>query len=119
MGQTRVSIHGVERTIKALRFWGKKHSDAQFTVSYAAPYAISVHENLNARHVVGQAKFLEQPARTQGNAIAGVTRQAVARGLPLEEGLRLGAVRLLELSRALVPIDTGMLRDSGTVRKEA
>lgn len=27
----------------------------------SAPYAIIVHEDLNAHHTVGQAKFLEQP----------------------------------------------------------
>jgi ribosome modulation factor len=29
----------------------------------AAPYAIYVHENMNAHHPVGQAKYLEQPFR--------------------------------------------------------
>lgn len=28
----------------------------------AAPYALAVHEDLTARHPVGQAKYLEQPA---------------------------------------------------------
>lgn len=43
---------------------GPKHSgrDTQVTLAFggpAAPYALFVHENLDAHHPVGQAKFLE------------------------------------------------------------
>ncbi len=32
-------------------------------VGYTQEYAVFVHENLEAHHPIGQAKFLEQPAR--------------------------------------------------------
>jgi len=35
----------------------------RYIVSYATPYALYVHEDLDAFHEVGQAKFLEKPAR--------------------------------------------------------
>lgn len=35
-----------------------------------APYAIYVHENLNARHPVGQAKFLESAVQEDAAAFA-------------------------------------------------
>lgn len=38
-------------------------------VGYTMEYAIYVHENLMAKHPVGQAKYLEQPARTERPAI--------------------------------------------------
>lgn len=36
---------------------------AEVSVGYTASYAVFVHENLEANHPIGQAKFLEQPAR--------------------------------------------------------
>lgn len=118
MAKTRTTVGGVERTIQALRHWGRKHSDARYTVSYRAPYAAPVHENLRVNHPTGQAKFLETPARTQANRIAAVTRQAVKNGDPLEVGLRKAAEFLLAESRKLVPVDTGFLRNSGKVERE-
>lgn len=40
---------------------GDKISDTFGFGGPAAPYAVYVHENLEAHHLVGQAKFLEQP----------------------------------------------------------
>lgn len=34
-----------------------------FEVGYTQNYAVHVHENLSAHHPVGQAKYLEEPAR--------------------------------------------------------
>lgn len=44
------------------------------TIGFGAYYAIYVHEILSARHPVGQAKFLEQPAL----ALSGEFAQAAA-----------------------------------------
>jgi hypothetical protein len=41
-------------------------------VGYTAGYALYVHENLKAHHPVGQAKFLEQPARQKQTEIKDV-----------------------------------------------
>lgn len=49
----------------------------------AAPYALYVHEDLNARHSVGQAKYLEQPVRA---ALPGFVR-AVTSALDRSLGL--------------------------------
>jgi hypothetical protein len=38
-------------------------SKIRTVVRYTAPYAIYVHENLNAHHNVGQAKFLERAGK--------------------------------------------------------
>lgn len=39
------------------------------TVGNTAEYAVNVHENMNAHHRVGQAKFLESAANEKGAAI--------------------------------------------------
>jgi hypothetical protein len=36
----------------------------------SAPYAVIVHENLNVRHQVGQAKFLERPLNEAARGLA-------------------------------------------------
>ena len=46
--------------------------DPVVRVGYTAGYALFVHENLNARHTVGQAKFLEQPARQKNTQIKNI-----------------------------------------------
>lgn len=38
-------------------------TDYGVLISFAAPYASYVHENMNNRHPIGQAKFLEQAAQ--------------------------------------------------------
>lgn len=43
----------------------------------AAPYAVYVHENLDARHTVGQAKFLEEPLMQDVGEIQLELNQAV------------------------------------------
>jgi hypothetical protein len=47
----------------------------------AAPYAVYVHENLDAHHTVGQAKFLEDPLMQDVNEIQSDLNQAVREGL--------------------------------------
>ena len=51
------------------RVFGKKgkqpagQTRMTFEVGYTQNYAVFVHENLTAKHPVGQAKYLEEPAR--------------------------------------------------------
>lgn len=99
-----------------------------YRVEYAAPYSVYVHEDLEARHPNGgQAKFLELPARTKAAEMAtivrreveatGFTRLNVGPEAGLNAGLKRAADFLLLESLALVPVDTGRLRDSGAVRE--
>lgn len=46
--------------------------DTVVTVGFQAAYAVFVHENKNARHPVGQAKFLERPAREKVGEMADI-----------------------------------------------
>lgn len=89
-------------------------------VGYTAQYAIYVHENLEAYHPVGQAKYLEQPARELNNdgTLAKIVQATMASGGTLEQGLVNAGNRLQRDSQKLVPIDTGNLRASAFTRKE-
>lgn len=96
---------------------GKKHPpEVTGVVGYSAAYAVYVHEDLEAHHDVGQAKFLEQPAREESDAIAGTISKALKAGRSMRDAVLLGCLYLLRISQPLVPVDTGNLRASGFVR---
>ena len=79
---------------------------------YSQGYAIFVHENLEAHHEVGQAKFLEEPARDLQRVMAQQIKDSVKAGLPLEAAMLKAMLYLQRESQQLVPVDTGALRAS-------
>lgn len=84
-------------------------------VVYDAPHAIYVHEDLEAFHSEGQAKYLEQPAREMQQEMAQTTRETFRTTRSMEKAVGESLNRLLEVSQELVPVDTGELRESGHV----
>lgn len=86
------------------------------TVGYTAAYAVFVHENLEAFHPIGQAKFLETPMREKSQEMAKIVLDAVKRGLPLDQALLLGGLFLQRASQDLCPVLTGYLRNSAFTR---
>jgi hypothetical protein len=84
-------------------------------IGYKAPYAVFVEGNDRARHVNGQAHFLGQPASSLSQAMAMEAQQAIAEGASRREALLDAGDLLLGASQAVVPVDTGLLRDSGYV----
>jgi hypothetical protein len=91
---------------------------ATVNVGYNADYAVYVHENLEARHIVGQAKYLERPSRelrTQLRAIIITSLLAPAQPWGWDVGLALKKAGdyLLDQSKKIVPVQSGTLRDSG------
>jgi hypothetical protein len=113
-------VEGLKRLIDVLD--GRRREAARFArlrlaVGYSAPYAVYVHENLQANHPNGgQAKFLEAPARMHAREIRRTVTRALRGGVPAPSAMALGGNHLGALSRPLVPVDTGELRDSWFVR---
>lgn len=102
----------------ALRARAAKYGDPRVVVGFTAQYAVYVHENLEAFHPVGQAKFLEQPARQYAREIGRMVREAVRRGATFAQALLLGGLRLQREAQLLTPVDTGNLRASAFTRIE-
>lgn len=96
----------------------RKDDAAVVAVGYTAEYGIYVHENLQAYHKVGQAKFLEQPARENAKEYGQAARSVVQKGGSLADGLLVAGLRLQRDSQELVPIDTGNLKASAFTRLE-
>lgn len=95
-----------------------KDNNVQVAVGYTASYAIYVHENLQAQHPVGQAKFLETPARLYAEEIAEIVMTGLRKGLSMAKSLLMGGLKLQRDSQKLVPVDTGALKNSAFTRLE-
>ena len=104
-----------DRAAKARRDWGVK-----VAVGYTASYAAQVHEDLQAFHPEGQAKFLEQPARELYNTgtLAKIVYGLLRAGRTAGQALLAAGLRLMRESQLLVPVDTGNLRNSAFTRVE-
>lgn len=114
-------IENVKKVIAALRARAAKamkDTNVSVVVGYTQSYAIYVHENLEAHHPVGQAKYLEQPARLLAPVLAQIVRDAMKQGKTLAQGLLLAGLRLQRESQMLVPVDTGALKNSAFTRLE-
>jgi hypothetical protein len=108
-------IVGAGKVIKALRAKADKARldwQASLQVGYAAPYAVFVHEDLEKVHPVGQAKFLEQPARQLHKHLAALLAARLRTGT-VRAALEEAGKVLLATSLPLVPVKTGRLKASG------
>lgn len=116
-------IDGLEQLLARFRAmqsrWIRPRSSV--VVGYQTNYAVHVHENMEARHPVGQAKFLEQPARELSNdgTLQGIVTTALRRGATVEQALLLAGLRLQRESQRLVPVATGTLKNSAFTRIES
>ena len=94
-------------------------------VGYQAPYAVYVHENLEAFHSNGQAKYLETVLREHKSAVINTftaTYKRVSRNQPpmvaTRAGLLAAGLFVQAESQRLVPVRTGFLKRSAFTRLE-
>lgn len=116
MANLRAKIEGDDKVQARFRKMRQRGKIVRLVVGYSTTYAIYVHENLEVFHANGQAKYLEQPARTESRTMTGIIRKAMESGRTLAQSLQLAGVHLLNMSRPLVPVDTGRLKASGFVK---
>lgn len=126
----KIRIHGfkyVERMLRSKKMQLGKGVQSvlvgygeggQPTNASGVPYAVHVHEDLEARHDPGkQAKFLTEAPFTK-DELAEIVTQSLKKGETLIEGLEKAGQLVLERSEPLVPVDTYALVESGFVRRE-
>ncbi len=112
MAKAKATTRGQVQIVDKLRRMAARAGNKKAQVQYGQDYAIYVHENLEAHHPVGQAKYLSQPAREMRRELAQTVAQTVARGGTTEEGLLRSGLKLQRASQKLVPVDTGALKNS-------
>lgn len=109
-------VKELNRKLKDLQ---RKAKNVKVVVGYAGVnYAVFVHENLEAFHHVGKAKFLEDPARNKASDIANVIRDRFRQTGNMRQSLIVGGLLLQRESQKEVPIDTGNLRASAFTKAE-
>lgn len=119
MGRKLKRVYGLEKVLTEIR---KRRSKAigdgmsQVRVGYSASYAVPVHERLDVHHPVGQAKFLEQPLRTEQRKMTEIIRSRLMARMSLLDAQMEAAKHLISVSLQLVPVDTGELRDSWFIK---
>lgn len=85
-------------------------------VGYDTPYAAKVHEDLNAFHPNGHAKYLQAAYEMNLGTYIGFVKYLWMKGIPFDKAMTEIAKLILMVSRKLVPVDTGQLRDSAYMR---
>lgn len=111
----RFKIEGHDAIKLKLDEYRQRGQSCRAVVGYVAPYAVYVHENLMMGHRVGQAKYLEQPARMYRKDISNIIQFEMSKRAfgSLAGAVLKGAEFLLRMSQPLVPVDTGRLQRSG------
>lgn len=113
--RAKVDPSKVVAAIKAHSLKYRKKANLQ--VGFSAPYAVYVHENLQAQHKPPtRAKFLEEPARRFRGQMGKEVLFALRAKKSLESGLLAAGNLLLAESQKIVPVDTGVLKASGFVK---
>jgi hypothetical protein len=110
-----MKIEGVESLKKKMADISVKYGKETRTsviVGFTQRYALHVHEDKNAYHPVGQAKYLEQPAREFEGELTRMVQQGVSAGLSVELSLVTAGLRLQREAQLLTPVDTSALKAS-------
>lgn len=109
------NVTGFQSVVKSLAKLEKKYGremKPSVTVGFTQDYAIYVHENLEAAHPVGEAKYLEKPARRLSKTLGSLVQNAVRNGATIEQALLIAGLRLQREAQELTPVDTGALKAS-------
>jgi hypothetical protein len=94
----------------------RKDDDCSVSVGYTANYAVYVHENLQAHHTVGEAKFLEGPARRMSRQLGEIVLARKRQGMTTAQALVIAGLTLQRASQQLCPVDTGNMRAGAFTR---
>lgn len=118
MGRKKVKVYKLESVLSEFRKRRRNTADkkAETKVGYSAPYALAVHERLDVYHPIGQAKYLEQPMRTEEKPMRDIIRSRLRARESLKAAQLEAAKHLMKVSLNLTPIDTGKLRASWFIK---
>ena len=93
---------------------GKMPSRVSKRIGFNASYAAAVHENLTAKHSVGQAKFLEVAMNMMKPKMTPDIESRLAQGATLLQAVDEFGEAVIALAQKLCPVATGFLQGSAT-----
>lgn len=111
-------IEGFSSLVSKLGKRAAEVKPVSVVVSYSASYGVYVHENLEAKHPSGNAKFLEGPARRNGTIYGDIARGVYADTGDMAKALYTAGLALQADSQRECPVDTGALRASANTEVE-
>ena len=114
-----VKLDGLKELNGKLKKLRRKYGGEQdVSVSFGTDYAIYVHENLEAHHTTGEAKYLEKAVLRNIDAAQSMIEK---RTQSTNLGLAMYTAGLLIQREAqkLTPVDTGQLKASARTQMEA
>lgn len=113
-------VEGVGKLLTQLnqRAAATRKDGGSAVVGFSAGYSLIVHEDLEATHTNGSAKFLEQPYRELAPQLAGRIAAHMKQGKTLREAILLEALGLQRAAQLLCPVDTGNMKASAFTRWE-
>ena len=111
-------IDGLVRVLKVIKALSPKERRASVIVGYTQSYALPVHERVELKHRVGQAKYLETPARNEQDRISKIVTATYKKTHSMPQSLLMGGLYLQRQSQRLVPVLTGALKGSAFTRNE-
>lgn len=109
-----LNLKKLQQTLKKMRDKVQAERGASVTVGFTMNYAVHVHENMTANHNVGQAKYLEQPARQLSNSgkLGEIVHHSYKASGSLRTGLFKAGIELQGEAQRLTPVDTSALKSS-------
>jgi hypothetical protein len=113
------NVEGVSKLTAQMKALEKQGTPIVVACGFTAAYALYVHENLQAHHPVGKAKFLEEPARLLRRELGSLVAAALKAGKTLGQALLLAGLRLQAEAQRRTPVLTGHLRSSAFTRVES
>ena len=117
MPDNRKQFEKIAHNLKQIRENTKRNTPITFAIIFTAVYAVYVHDDLEAIHKTGQAKFLEQPLRQYAKEITRRVKELLKQKRTLKQAILEIAQWFLEnIVKPLVPVDTGNLRDSAIIK---
>lgn len=114
-------VKGLAKILARVREFNKKYAadgggKVVAQVGFTQYYAVYVHENLESRHPVGQAKYLEQPFREYQSELYRIIKVVLQRGQGAIQAVTIAGLRLQREAQLLCPVDTGALKGSAFTR---
>ena len=110
-----LGVETLVRKLEGLATKSRKDASLSVKVVYLAPYSTFVHEDMQAVHQNGRAKFLSTPARENRQKYADIVTRKIKNHRSWAEALTVAGQTLLKDSQELVPVLTGTLKASGVV----
>ncbi len=115
----KTELLGADKVVAEIKGWVDKLGGSPVAlVGFGTSYAVFVHEIIEARHPVGEAKFLENAANKAksgyASKLAAATRTFARRGHPnpLASGIYAMALGVDADAVQRTPVNTGRLRAS-------